>query len=435
MEKVKKEKAPKHEHGADFGLRILAVVIAVIIWLILSITQYPTKNKTITNVPVDFSMDGTSAAEKGLSVLNYKDITVDVEIKGMNYEIGNYGANDLVATVNLDEVTKEGTYHLDIDVKSAHSSDKVTVVSVKPETVEVTFDRISTASFKIGSEAPFVKAADGLTLKETTVTPAEAEIEGPDNEVKKIAKVVARVGNSMKISEDTTVSADKIVFYDSDDNELDSSVYTIKDFKSFDVNFVVYKKKTAELNVEFTDCPPGFDASSLPYTLSEKSIQVISPKLDDDETENLKLGSIPLDNVDLVKTFSFEVDKVLAAGEINKTGVSSVTVSFDDSGYAKKQLTVPKSKIHTINAPSGKDIEIDTKQIPDVTVIGPSDTINKLTANDLTAVLDLSDVLNSGSITHAVTVYAPSYSKVWCYGQYEIQVEVTDKNVESSSDS
>ena len=69
-----------------------------------------------------FSLDGTQAKEKGLSALNYKDISVDVEIKGMNYEIGSYTAADLVATVNLDDVTKEGTYDLDIDVKSSHST-------------------------------------------------------------------------------------------------------------------------------------------------------------------------------------------------------------------------------------------------------------------------------------------------------------------------
>ena len=51
MEKVKKAKK-ENRHGADFGLRILSIIIAVIIWFALSITQYPTINKTITNVPV-----------------------------------------------------------------------------------------------------------------------------------------------------------------------------------------------------------------------------------------------------------------------------------------------------------------------------------------------------------------------------------------------
>lgn len=434
MEKIKAKKSPK-KHEADFGLRILAVIIAVIIWFILSITQYPTRNKTITNVPVVFSMDGTTAEERGLSVLNYKDITVDVEIRGMNYEIGNYSANDLVATVNLDQVTKEGTYHLDIDVKSAHSSDKVTIVSVYPETVEVTFDRISTAKFEVGTEAPLINAAEGLTLKETSVSPAEVEIEGAENELKKIERVAVSVSKSMTISENTTISTNDVIFYDADDNVLDSSKYTIKDTKSFDVNFVIYKKKTANFNVEFTDCPPGFDVSSLPYSLSEESIQVISPKLDDADTENVKLGTISLSSVDLVKTFSFEVDSVLSSGEINQTGIGTIEVSFDSEGYTSRKFTIPQDQITIQNIPAGKNVTIETKQIPDVTIYGPENIMNSISADDFSVILNLSDVVNSGSINHAVTVYAPKYNKVWCYGTNEVQIEIEDKSSSTNSES
>ena len=433
MEKIKIKKSPE-KHESDFVLRILAVIIAVIIWLILSITQYPTKNKTITNVPVVFSMDGTKAEEKGLSVLNYKDITVDVEIKGMNYEIGSYTANDLIATVNLDKVTKEGTYPLDIDVKSAHSSDKVTIVSVTPETVEVAFDRMSISTFKVDVEAPLVNAAEGLTLKETSVSPAEIDVEGPNNELEKINRVVAKVSKSMTFSEDTTIPADEIIFYDADDNVLDSTKYTIKDVNVLDVNFMVYKKKTADLSVDFTDLPPGFNVSSIPYKLSEESIQVISPKLEDSDYETLKLGSISLSSVNLVKSFSFDVEKALAAGEINQTGISNVTVSFDAAGYASKTFTIPKNQIKISNSPVGKSVTIETKQISEVTIIGPESVLKKMSAEDLIAVLDLSDVANSGSVTHAVTVYSPKYNNVWCYGVNEIQLEVVDKSSSSSKD-
>ena len=84
MEKMTQEKKSEKRSGgprkelSDFVLKITAVIIAIIIWFALSITQYPTVNKTITNVPVDFSMHGTTAETKGLSALGYKDISVDV---------------------------------------------------------------------------------------------------------------------------------------------------------------------------------------------------------------------------------------------------------------------------------------------------------------------------------------------------------------------
>ena len=434
MEKVKAKKEPK-KHEADFVLRILAVVIAVIVWFVLSITQYPTRNKTITNVPVTFSTDGTVAEERGLSVLNYNDITVDVEIRGMNYEIGNYSANDLIATVNLDQVTREGTYHLDIDVSSNHSSDQVTIVSVYPETVEVTFDRISTSMFTMGVEAPLITADEGLTLRDINVTPSEVEIEGAENELEKIARVVASVPESMTLSEDTTISTDDVIFYDEDDNVLDSSRYTINDVSTFEVNFVVYKKKTANLTVEFTGCPPGFNVSSLPYSLSEESIQVISPHLDDADTEELSLGTIPLSSVNLRRSFSFDVDSVLNPGEINQTGIATVDVSFDATGYTSREFTIPQDQITTINVPEGKEVTIETRQLANVTIYGPEDVVNDLSADDFTVVLNLSDVVNSGSINHTVTVYAPRYNQVWCYGNNQVQLEISDASDSSEAES
>ena len=170
-----------------------------------------------SEIPVMFGVVTTEnieqAKEKGLSALNYKDISVDVEIKGMNYEIGSYTAADLVATVNLDDVTKEGTYDLDIDVKSSHSTDKVTVVSVNPDTVSVEFDRLTTKTIPLTAEAPLISAEEGYILKETTTSPSEITIEGPKNDLDNISKAVAQISKSKKISEDTTINTQDIRWF------------------------------------------------------------------------------------------------------------------------------------------------------------------------------------------------------------------------------
>ena len=112
MEKIKKVKSPRNLES-DFILRVLAIVIAIVVWVLLSITQYPTTTLKVSNIPVIFSLDGTIAQEKELRAVGYQDITTTVEIKGMKYEIGGYTEKDLIASVNLDDVTKEGTYSLE----------------------------------------------------------------------------------------------------------------------------------------------------------------------------------------------------------------------------------------------------------------------------------------------------------------------------------
>lgn len=427
MAKVKEKKTSLL--ATDLGLRIVAIIIAVIIWLFLSITEYPTINKTITNVPVVFSMDGTAAAEKGLEPVGYKETTVDVEIKGMNYEIGSYGVNDLVATVNLDSVNKEGTYPLEINVKSAHSSDSVSVVKVSPDTVDINFVHIGSYSFDVTASAPNVSAAQEMTLRSPTVSPSQVTVKGAESELAKIKRVEAVINDNATLSEATTLSTEKIFYYDEDGQRLDGSKFTLVDAKSFDVTFDVYKKKQVNFNVEFTDVPPGFDISSLPYELSESSITVITPKLTDVDSQTITLGSISLGDIDEGKSFSFEVNPKLQSGEINQSGVDTVIMSFDftKKNYTKQTFTIPAEMLKITNLPAGKSVSIETRQIPSVSLFGPAEAVRDLTISDITAVVDLSDVSASGSIFRKVTVYAQGHSDVWCLGEQEIQLDIEDK--------
>ena len=427
MEKVKEKRTSLL--ATDLGLRIAAVIIAVIIWLFLSITEYPTINKTITNVPVVFSMDGTSASEKGLQAQGYKDITVDVEIKGMNYEIGSYGANDLVATVNVDSVSKEGTYPLEINVRSVHSSDTVNIVSVSPDTVDVSFVHKGSDVFEVTANAPNVIAAEGLTLRNPAVSPSTVMIEGAETELAKIKRVEAVIEDSATLSDATSISTEKVFFYDEDGIRLDGSKYTLVDTKKFDVSFDLYKKKTVNLSVDFTDVPPGFDISSIPYELSATSVNVITPKLNDVNVQAVSLGTVSLKDIDLGKSFSFDVNQKLQSGEINQSGVDTVimTFGFEEKGYIKKEFSVPASAIRFSSPPSGRSVKLETKQIPSVTLFGPKETVEKLDSSDINVVVDLADVTQTGSLSHSVTVYVPKADDVWCIGSNEVQINIEEK--------
>ena len=421
------------DKGTDLSLRILAFIIAVISWFIMSITQFPTINKTIAAVHVDFNMNGTLAEEKGLTPIDYKDITVDVEIKGMNYEIGTYTENDLSATVNLDNVTKEGKYRLDIDVKSNHTTDRCTIVSVHPESIEVEFDRYTQKTLEVSAEAPLISAEDGYTLKDSSVSPKEITIEGPKNELDKINRVAARIEKSQKLCEDTTLTADSIIFYDADDHKINSNKLSIKDADSFDVNFVIYKKKQLDLTVKITGAPDGFDTSQLPIKLSQDSISVITPHLDEPDSETVEIGTIPLSSINLAKSFNFNIQ--LAAGEINTSGNDTVTVSFDKEGFDSASFTLNAENIELVGSPAGFVSEVDNDKLPNVVLFGPADVISGLTDEDIHAQVTLSDIKGSGSYTKEARIYADGQKNVWCFGVNEVQITVSKPKTDDSSDS
>ncbi|WP_051588820.1 hypothetical protein [Ruminococcus sp. NK3A76] len=422
MEKVK-GKGLAAKLGSDLGQRILAIALAIIIWMILSITQYPTISKTVSSVPVDLTLTGTIAEEKGLSALNFKDMTVDVIIEGMNYEIGSYAASDLTATVDVSSVTKKGTYKLDIDVKSAHSADKVSILSITPETVEVQFDAITSKEFDLSPSAPNISAEDGYSLGTVSCAPDKISITGADNDLSKIAKAYAVVDNSMSLSEDRNMTTNKIVLYDKNDDVLDSSLYQFPD-EEYTLSFPIFKKKTGNLKVDFTGVPAGFDLSALKYSISDNPIALLTSDLDDKNEEDITVGSIPLSELDLERIYTFDIP--FSAGETSAEGITSVKVTFDKEGFTSKSFSIPKSQFEVLNNPSGKKVSFDTGKLTDVVIYGPENVISKLKADDLTAQIDLSDIgTSAGSMIKNATIYSSKYRNVWCVGTNEIQITIS----------
>ncbi|MCR5121824.1 MAG: hypothetical protein K6B74_05325 [Ruminococcus sp.] len=414
-QKKKKKKNKTGEALSDVGLKILALCIAVISWFLLSITQFPDINKKVSKIPVDFNMTGTAAESKGLQALNYSDVTVDVEIQGMNYEIGTYDQNDLVATINLDPVTKAGTYQLEIDVKSAHPSDNVKVLSVTPARVEVKFEQMSSVRMKVVDSSPNVAADEGYTLGAPEVSPNIVTIEGPENELEKIAKVEAEYSGTEKLSEDMTVTTSTFKFYDSSGELLDGSDFKLSD-DQVTIKYVVYKKVAAEVELKFTDQPPGFDIDSIPYTLSHDTLQIASPLLDAGEEEIITLDAISLYEIQRGHTLIRDIP--LSAGESEMSNIKQIEIKFDLDDYAEKTFTIGAYKIEFQNVPKGKQAKLDTESLYNVTMIGPKSIIEGLSLNDLRVVADISDITADGSFNHEITVYSDKYHNIWNNGSH-----------------
>ena len=424
-EQKKKKKKSGNSTLSDMGLKMLALGIAVISWFVLSITQFPAINKTVTKIPVDFSIEGTAVESKGLQPLGYKDVTVDVEIAGMNYEIGTYDQNDLIASVNLDKVTKAGTYQLDIDVKSAHTSDNVKVLSVTPETVPVTFAQIQQVKMKVTDYSPNIAAEEGFTLGDIYVEPNIITIEGPEDELDKISKVEAEYLGNERLSEDMTVNTTTFKLSDSEGNLLDGSKYKLSE-NEVTIKYSVYRKVSAEVDVEFTDLPPDFDIESLPYTLSHKNLTIATPQLEADSEEIKTLDPISL--YDISRGYTINRDIPLSTGEYEMSNIRQIEIKFELDNYSEKNFTISADNIEFINTPIGKQASLDTDYIYNVTMIGPKEVIDGLEAEDLKVRVDLSDITADGSFNHEILIYSEKHHNIWNNGSHTAAITIGEKS-------
>ena len=114
----------------------VSFILAIIIWATVS----PERTVTIT-VPLNVSTEGTAVGQLGLEVVEGQGQMIDVEIEGKWYVISELTESDIRLSVPFTNITKAGEQELRVSASLSGTTD-VTILSVVPDTVKLTFDTV-----------------------------------------------------------------------------------------------------------------------------------------------------------------------------------------------------------------------------------------------------------------------------------------------------
>ena len=95
------------EAKGNLPMIILSLLLAILIWLVVAMTLYPSIPKTIENIPLSVDIAGSPAADSGLSVISCDVDTVDVQLVGSRTQIGNLNAENLTAYVDYEMLPQQ----------------------------------------------------------------------------------------------------------------------------------------------------------------------------------------------------------------------------------------------------------------------------------------------------------------------------------------
>lgn len=408
---------------------IFSIIIAIIIWFVISITIYPTTPKTISNIPVEVDITGTSAEENGLSVINYETRNVTVTIQGNRSSIGSLSADDLTASAVVENVTSAGEKNLKINVTSKKSDVKFEVTNINPSTMTVMFDRIDTREFEVSVEAPNIKAAEGMYMdsNDFKCTPSTIEISGPSTQLDSIEKTAVVVSNEQELNTAYTFHSSDIVLYDKNDSKIDTKNISF-DTDDFTIDIPVYMQKKLDLSYDIRYAPANFDIDSLGLELNVDSINLASPNTDLEKIDKWNIGSIPLYDIDWDFNKSFQIE--IPENYKDLSNISSVTVKLNTDGLAKKTVTV--NDISILNAPSDYNCTVNSYGLV-FDIIGPEEDIAEITEKDIIVSVDLLKyTIQSSNFTADATISFPNYDKVWAVGLQKVSVEAEPVSTDSS---
>lgn len=428
----------------NLSLAIYSLIIAILLWFVISMTFYPSVPKTIENVELSLDLSGTSASDMGLTVIDCDVETVKVRIKGSRTQVGNLNSDSLTAYIDANNVTTTGKKTLSIKVRG-NSNINYEVDSITPSTATVFIDKYETREFKVKPKIQNIKLSGNDKIIDNdavTCEPDVVNITGPSAQLDKIDTENGCFAVSEKeetLNASYTVQSDKIELYGEDGSIINQDKMTF-DKTSFIIKVPVLTQKTVPLKVAI-DAPNDFDTDWLMkrLKLSKESITLASGNAQTELPDTFDIGSIKLSDIGLDYSASFDISaNINKYGLKNLSNFNTVTVELDKTDLDTKDFYI--NNINLLNKPSSDyEYSVITDTIK-VTVIGPKETLAELTTNDFTANVDLllsdatsSSDFNSSQFSADVTVSCSEHTRVWAISKSKIQILKTSKEASSET--
>lgn len=398
----------------DIALRVISLVIAVIAWLFVTLTLYPTDTTTIAGIPVKIDLEGSAASVMGLTDVAVSVENVTATVEGKRVDIVNLKAATLTAVVNIDSVTNSGTRRLEYDIVSSDDTE-FTVMSVDPPYITVEFDKIITKEVPVAAVST-AETAEGYIPQTPVCSPETITLTGPQQQISKIEKCMLSVGSPTKLTDTLDVVTSEYRLTDKNGTTVTVDESVEMSSNSFAVTVPVFIERVVKLKVDILNKPEYFDLENLSYELSTPEITIDAPV---GENYDGNIGYINMQDIDIGYSKTFKI--TLPEGYINISGVEEVTVTFNTDNLARKTLT---TFTRLINMPDGYKVDYINSGYS-VVYVGPADDIASLASTDVVAYIDMRNYeIQEGLNTNVpVTVVIPNNDKIWSYGTYTATVK------------
>ncbi len=400
-----------------------SLIFAFVFWLVLSIDQNPSRQATLTNVPIDFAVTDSVVGDMGLDIVNenyLKNATVTVQ--GPNYIVSSLKNTDVRVYADLSEITDAGVYEVPLVAERTSPVSGYGIVAVTPSSVTLTFDYMDTKEFEVQTKADGISAETGLIVdKPTVVTTGSSTvtIRGSKSKMEKIDHVMAIVKETEVLSATKSYDA-SLTVYDAEGTQLDTTGLTLSTTK-VKVSVPICKKKELAVTPTFANEPMVGLGESLVTGLSVTTVTVIGPPTTIDALETVSLAKIDFNQL-TPSTTSFNVSFSLPDGVRVLDSLDYVTVNLKMSGYDTDIYTIPKSNIRFEGLGDGLTATAAT-DLKKVMLCGIRSTLDSVDVNALTATVDLSGK-GPGEYTVSVSVDCGSGKPLWIVGTYTVAVTI-----------
>lgn len=387
----------------NIGLKFLAVLIALVLWLAIVNVNDPEKTITVSNIPI--SVTNESAITSRDMVYNVKsEQYLNITVSGKRSIVSNLSAEDFRATASLKELSKVNSIPVDVTTKNASLGRKITIVKQSAQTILVDVENVEEKDFTDLVVEYTGKVADGYVAGLSSMSTDEVTVKAPTSIIDKIKKVAVRCsldGTNTNISKKCPV-----ILYDKNDKEIKSDEIELSD-KKIRVNVNVLRAKQVPISTINKDelGKPADGHVVDDVILSSDSITVYGSEESLDSIESLDIQ----DDIDVSDAKGDVTQNIDVTGKLPKglsvSGESTITVKVLIKKLITRTFEYDASEVSLNDLSSDLDVQLVTKKVK-VTLQGEEEVISQLTKDDMAISADLGKV-KEGTTTVHVDVAVP----------------------------
>lgn len=403
-------------------LLVFSFIIAFGSWVIFTWASPDTQSKIISDVPIQIKLSD-AAKNDALKVFSGADTKVTVKVKSDNRMVlSSITASDIkVEAIQSDQmITSPGNYILELSVEKVDESKNFTIESIEPKLVTIVVDREKTIDINVQTELSYNIDNSQYIAEEPSLSAPIVEISGPAAKINRISKAVVKKFFDENLKETQSFIL-PIILYDENDEVISQDQLSMSALQEY-VTLPILYKKVLSVKPSCTNFPEDFNINNI-LTLDQDKLDIAGP-------ENImsQLTEIYLEDLDSSEVNStsstFEKKLKLPDGCKCLSNVSTVNVKMRTSELSEKIFNV--EKINLINTSSKLNATVST-QNANVTVVGPSSALRRVTNEDITLQVDMSKVTDDGEVEVPAKVQVSADKGCWGFGKYSVKVSITKK--------
>ncbi len=391
-----KQRLTKSNIFNNLGLKLLAVLIAIITWLVvMNISDY-TVTKTITGITV-VTENGNAIESLGkvYDVSNGK--TVDIIVKGPRSVVDGLSKEDFVARADLSKLSITNTVTVTVEAKSESVESRVDI-NIVDDILKLSIEDKKSQQFPI-KVVYTGDVAQGYSLGKATTTPNLITIEGPEsvlgsiNEVRAVVNIEGKTGSFDELAD--------IKCFDAYGTDLSDKNITF-DTKTVTVKTKIYATKEVPVKINTTGDPAdGYLCTGINY--NPTSVTICGEDEILKRTAAIYISDIDLSDLNGDKEVNIDISNYLPEGIYLVGDNNEIAVSISIEKLIDKKLVVNSNAIK-INDKDESIYEYELKlpQNYSVTVSGLNKYIKDVNVSLLSPELSVKD-LGEGEYQLSVT--------------------------------